>query len=220
MFCVENIYNYFLEKGEPFLAGFFENREKNNFYRFANSYKRFFEYSTMPEYSGGSLYPQGKRYPCNCTVLPHIALTYCDITDRFHAKFPEEYVKLCENEMFYDHTPDTIHTVGGWGFVHSFPNYERIEKEGLDSYRERVMNLPDDDFKEGLLLILDGIKAYHNRSLEILKNKEAPQKLIDALEKVPFSPAETLYEALVCRNFIFYIDGCDDPGRLDAELYQ
>ena len=42
--------------------------------------------------------------------------------------------------------------------------------------------------------------------------------LYKALLKVPFKPAETLYEALVCWNFVYYLDGCDNIGQLDTDL--
>lgn len=44
--------------------------------------------------------------------------------------------------------------------------------------------------------------------------------MINALEHVPFEPAQSLYEGMVCWDFIYYIDGCDDPGAIDAPLYE
>ena len=44
------------------------------------------------------------------------------------------------------------------------------------------------------------------------------KKLIKALEKVPFKPAETFYEAMVCVNFMFYIDCNDNVGRITRYL--
>ena len=36
---------------------------------------------------------------------------------------------------------------------------------------------------------------------------------------MPFSPATTFYEAIVATNFLFYLDGCDDLGRFDQDLW-
>ncbi|MDR2135622.1 MAG: hypothetical protein LBO76_03310, partial [Treponema sp.] len=88
----------------------------------------------------------------------------------------------------------------------------------------RVRALPDGDFRDGLVELLDGIRVYHRRCLETIRaaitgeNRAAAEKLLAALARVPFAPARNIYEALVCWNFIYYVDGCDNPGRLDADL--
>ena len=33
-----------------------------------------------------------------------------------------------------------------------------------------------------------------------------------------FAPPELFYEAMTCCNFIFYLDYCDNPGRIDQIL--
>jgi len=103
-------------------------------------------------------------------------------------------------------------------YTHSFANFRRLVREGLNSYQKRVEKVKNDDIRNGLLDILAGIKAFHSRALALLKEDYGNSKLYKALEKVPFMPAETLYEAIVCWNFIYYMDGCDDIGRLDADL--
>jgi hypothetical protein len=108
--------------------------------------------------------------------------------------------------------------VGGRGYTHSIPNYGRIIKEGLESYEKRIKQLPISDFSEGLLEILEGIHIYQDRALNILERSGAPDDMIAAFKHVPFLPAANLYEALLAWNYIFYIDWCDDPGRLDADL--
>ena len=135
-------------------------------------------------------------------------------------KCSEEYIKIIKDELDVIKFPSHPHTIGGYAYVHSIPNYHRIETEGLNSYKKRILKLKDSDFKNGLLCLFTGIENFHSRALEKLKEGNAPKKLISALEKVPFSPAETLYEAIVCRNFVYYLDYCDDPGRLDAELIE
>jgi len=44
------------------------------------------------------------------------------------------------------------------------------------------------------------------------------ERLIEALRKVPYSPAETAYEAIVSCNFVLCLDGCDDIGFIDGWL--
>lgn len=44
--------------------------------------------------------------------------------------------------------------------------------------------------------------------------------LIRALKKVPLKKADNIYEALVCRNFVMYLDNCDNIGCLVKDLYE
>ena len=81
------------------------------------------------------------------------------------------------------------------------------------------------DLYEALLDVVGGIRTWHGRIIEHLRAcRSAPNAtpdldtLIDALSRVPFEPARTFSEALLAYNFIFYLDECDNPGRLDQAL--
>ncbi len=78
--------------------------------------------------------------------------------------------------------------------------------------------LPEDDFKRGMRIVLDAMEIYHRRSLEVLREANAPARLIKALERVPYESPRDIYEALVAWNFVYYMDGCDDIGPLDRHL--
>ena len=151
---------------------------------------------------------------------PHYALTAHLNRDLMRKKLPDhpEACRAAEEEFDKVSGFPTPHTVGGAGWTHSFPNYKRILAEGLDAYRQRVEARPDGDFRTGMLLVLESIEIYRQRSLEILRNADAPADLIAALERVPNQPARDIYEALVSWNFIYYVDGCDDIGALDRNL--
>ena len=128
------------------------------------------------------------------------------------------------------------HTVGGHGYTHSIPNYGRVIREGLDSYERRIQAGLDaarergeadkTDFFSALLDVLTGIRTWHRRVLSYLEkwvpSTEAEalrhDRLLSALRQVPFCPARTFYEAIVAYNWVFYMDDCDNPGRLDREL--
>jgi len=107
------------------------------------------------------------------------------------------------------------HRVGGHLFTHSHPNYKRILKEGLDSYEVRVRNMENAELREGLLDVIAGIRSFHGKVLQYMQQTAPESELLKALECVPFQPARTLYEAIVCENFIYYVDGCDNIGRPD-----
>ena len=214
-------YELFLSINEPFAAGLFEFAGASPMIRFANAHKRFWESAPMPSYDGGQIYPSGKNtftFSREYAVTPHNSNTF-EVKWGLLREKSEHAFELIKKEYdlvvkFYGNP----HTVGGMGWTHSFPNYSRILHEGLERYYERVCALPDGDFKQGSLITLDAIKAYHSRCVELLKQQNAPQGLIDALGRVPYSPATSLYEALLSLNFIFYVDGCDDIGPIDRLL--
>ncbi len=209
---------YYESINEPFAQGFFERQDRSKFYRFARGYEVFFEKCTLPEYNGGKLYPNGKVLGKEYMVRPHYNNTYEIDYAGLRQKCDKEYFPFIDKDMnSIVHLP-TLHDVGGFGWVHSFPNYQRIEKEGFNAYKKRIENLPEGDFKDGLLCLISGIKKLQTRCVQKLHESGADTELIAALERVPFEPATTLYEALVCRNFVFYLDFCDEVGRLDAEL--
>lgn len=208
---------FFYSKGEYFAGGFFEDPQREKIYRFSKAYRRYLEKCTLPQYRGGMLYPSGVRNRDNWAVRPHYSHTYKVDYARLKEIGCEAYSDLLKKEMDVVVIPKTSHNVGGANWIHAIPNYARVEAEGLTAYRLRVEALPDSDFRDGLLCLLEGIACYHGRLLEKLREENAPAQLIAALERVPFAPAQTLYEAIVCRNLIFYLDGCDNPGRLDAD---
>ena len=202
----------FTSIGEPFAAGLFELEGADPMLRYANALKRFWEQTELPAYDGGQLYPCGVstfNYNQDVCIRPH----YCNVfeirREKLQQKCAEAYEIIHAEEMLVAKFHGHPHTVGGMGWTHSFPNYSRVLKEGLDTYRSRVEALPEDDFKQGLLITLDAIEIYHRRCLRMLRVAQAPEALIAALEKVPYQPAKTVYEAMVALNFVFYVDGCD-----------
>ena len=206
------------ECGEPFAAGYYENPDKSPFFRYACAQRRFWEHVPLPEYISGALYPCGYKWQGTYGVSPSYSYTVQFNHALIQEKLTEQANTLL-TEMDNLRLLDTPHTVGGNGYTHSMPNYGRVVYEGLDAYALRVEALKPGDFRDGLTEVLTGIRAYHARALSYLEDRKAEPRLISALRRVPFLPAQNLYEGLVCWNFIYYIDGCDNPGRLDAELW-
>lgn len=214
-------FELFSSIGEPFAAGLFEFEGASPLVRYSNALKRFWESAEMPSYDGGKLYPCGENiftYDKTLGAFPHYCNTLSLRPEVLKAKSEEAYQLMHQEKSLVAEFYFSPHTVGGMGWTHSFPNYTRVLAEGLDRYRERVEALEDGDFRQGLLILLDGIDAYHARCMELLRRSDAPAELISALEKMPYKPAENVYEALVSLNFIYYIDGCDDIGPLDRML--
>ena len=222
---MNKIIETFLKINEPYAGGFLEFPERGRFYRYARAQRRYWEFMELTPYRGGNLYPNGGLHEGYETIMqPSYSYTCSgdpeDVKKLLRENGLGEYAELLNGQFISPKWVSPPHDVGGNGYTHSHPNYKRVAKEGLDSYIARINALPGGDFKEGLLEITDGIHILRERFLAAVKSKNAPEKLIRALEKVPFSPAGDLYEAIVAWNFMYYVDGCDNPGRLDAELIE
>ncbi len=202
-----------LELNEYNATGLFEEPDRGLFYRKALGLKRFYENCNLTKYNGELLYPSGETaMPNNQTSM---AVDFLKLDEK-----DKELSELIKKEfcVYRSSVPD-IHTCAGNMWTHSMPNYERIIAEGFLSYYPRIERVEDEDIREGLKLLLDGIKAYINRSVEYLESVGAEGKLISALKKVPMYPADTLYEAVVAWNFVMYLDRCDDLGCVASGLY-
>lgn len=233
--------------GEPFIAGYFEE-PSSPIRGWSRAYRRFLEVSLLPLYNGEPLYPCGPCYPDSPARAfnPNYSFTYSYNTTVLERKLSlssgREREALLALRLWVEelsHRLDLIeapHTVGGRGYTHSIPNYGRVIREGFDTYSfrlkarlENARKAHDDsrlDLYSGLLDVLEGIRVWHTRILRYLgelsftdETKERNRlRIISAFRQIPFRPARNFFEALVCYNFIFYIDGCDNLGRFDLEL--
>ena len=197
--------------GEYGAAGMYEEPHRSLFYRKALGIRRFYENCELSVYNREYLYPSGVCHT-KMDIHPH----YMSGMDMQNDAVLEKDKAL--TEMFFSdfckYRPSVPqeHTVAGNMYTHSMPNYERIVKEGLISYAQRIRKIEDVDMREGLLHLIEGIKNYLTRSVKYLEEAGADKKLINALKKVPLYPAENIYEAIVSWNFIFYLDSCDNIG--------
>ncbi len=203
---------------EFYASGLYEEPTSSLFVRFSRGIRRYLENREMPVYNGEPLYPCGSFSNEFCVKYDY---SYTVSIDWGRLKLKDEIAAEKLKEDFG--TPHSLvpseHTVGGEMYTHSFANFRRIVREGLDSYQERIERITESDIRCGLLDVLEGIRCFHARTLKLLKESGATKsQLYKALEKVPFKPADTLYEAIVCWNFIYYMDGCDNIGHLDADL--
>jgi len=213
------------EKVNEFMAaGFFEEPEASYFIRFSRAVRRYYEKRKMPKYDGGPLYPCGwfasdfdfsYSFSFTCTAV----MSGDAVWSRLEKKDKLATEALKRDLLKYEPLVPVEHSVGGRMYTHSHANFRRIVREGLNSYRERIEKMKDADLRTGLIDVWEGMKAFHERSLSLLREDRAENtELYKALCKVPFEPAGTLYEAIVSWNFIYYLDGCDDIGRMDADL--
>ncbi len=211
---MNNIAQLFYDLGEPYAAGLFEEPDKGYFYRHALALARYYDHLPVADYDvGEQIYPRKNkffRYEIQRAVRPQFAMTYTADIPMLAKKSPEA-AAIMESFTRESYAP------GGW--THAAPNYKRILQEGLSSYRERVLKRPEgEEFREGLLHLLRAMEDYMHRAAAYLCTVHAPDRLVKAVEKVPFAPAENYYEGLVSWNLIFYFDGADNLGCLDDGL--
>ncbi|MBQ2942996.1 MAG: hypothetical protein IJD97_12260 [Clostridia bacterium] len=204
--------------GEYGASGMYEEEQRSLFYRKALGIRRFYENCELAPYEGKALYPSGilpKKMSIYPSYLSGMNIDYNDVCKKDTELANQFLSDFCK----YHPSVPVEHTVAGSMYTHSMPNYERILKEGLLSYAERIEKIEDKDMREGLIHVIEGIKCYISRCLEYLGTVCADEKLIKALNKVPLYPAENIYEAIVSWNFILYLDNCDNLGCLASGLY-
>ncbi|MEW6358430.1 MAG: pyruvate formate lyase family protein [Planctomycetota bacterium] len=235
---------------EFFAAGYFEKPDVSPVIRWSRAVRRRFENRTPTPYDGGLLYPCGRRLPAPLTedrcLQPSYSFTWQvngealnqavegakDAQQREALQALRDALRVETERVNVAHTP---HTIGGWGYTHSIPNYGRILREGLDAHALRIERGLSDaegngedgvDFYDGLRDVVKGVRAWHENLLAHLRSwfsDDAEQcrnreRLVGALSRVPFQPARSFFEAMVAYNFIYYLDDCDNPGRMDQEL--
>ena len=204
--------------GEYGGSGMYEEPHRSLFYRKALGIRRFYENCELGVYNGEFLYPSGV-VATKMDICPSY-LSGMDIRYDAVLKKDKDLAEIYSSEFCkYQSSVPVEHTVAGNMYTHSIPNYERIVNEGLLSYIQRIEKIEDDDMREGLLHIIEGIKNYIKRSVKYLQEVCADEKLINALKKVPLYPAENIYEAIVSWNFILYLDNCDNLGCVASGLY-
>lgn len=199
----------FRDIGEPFAAGFLELENGSPERVFCRAYRRYYENCRMFYQPGEMLFPVGCTQDGELAVRPQYVYQYEVDWEKLAQKSPEaaELFRAFASKYTY---------VEGWS--HGTLQYRRILSEGVNEYERRVQALPPSDFREGLLDVLSGIRCYHARALSYLQQVSAPEELVQALRRVPFEPAATAYEALVCLNFMLSLDGWDNMGRVDSML--
>ena len=211
-----------LSVGEPMAAGFLEYPDGSLPRTYCRAYRRYYENCRLVYRAGSPLFPTGNTsvgtYPRSRTldtlsqnpcVAPHYAHQYAVYGEGLEHKSPEAA------DVFREFTKKFYYS-GEWH--HGTLNHKRILAEGIDGYEKRLLAQPEGDFRDALLDLIKGIRAYHARALAELPDMGAPRELVDALRIVPFSPATSAYEAIVGLNFMLSLDCWDNVGRLDSIL--
>lgn len=225
------LYKELLELGEYYLAGYAKSPKKSRIWKTVSAIDTHLKYMKMPVHGNNIYYPDGNGELYHTGEACSYSYSYCltnmkndaileDVYEKISPENREAYQTLLQDIFRYRNGQcvDPEYNVGGVSFCHGTINYDRILREGLDSYLIRIKKNyeKNPELYEGLEFMWQSVKNFHRRCIKYLKSLPNPdRKLIKALENVPYKPAETFYEAMVCVNFMFYIDGCDCVGRFD-----
>lgn len=209
------------EAGEPMAAAFLAHASDPPLLRFCHTLKRFYETCPLPDYSGEALYPcSAPIYGASQLIVFHYSSSMCFNPEALQRRIAEEQrPEVARALREFAETIDGYPGVGG--YTHSIINYGRILREGLNAYRQRVTACEEPQFREAMLVLLEGIETLHRRMIEHLRSygQAGAERIAQTLERVPFGPASGFHEAMVATNFLFYLDGCDDLGRFDQDLW-
>jgi len=223
--------------GEHLAAGYMSCPDAPPVRRFSAAVAAYLAHVDLPAYNAEALYPCAPSlyFRGNAAEFHYSAgITYND--QALEAKLSAAQDDAARTALqAVRETLSRYPTFGG--YTHSIPNYRRIITEGLDSYEGRIRQALDKAERRGeadriafchaMFTMLEGIRALHGRVLAHLASSpvEGPEqeasreRLIEALAQVPFSPARSFYEGIVAINFILYVDGPDDLGRFDQDLW-
>ena len=230
--------------GEHLAAGYFETPKASEVLRLSRGLRRHLE-NVPPPKPDGPLYPSrlSPIWPTDRAVTFHYSsgISFNRDTIGRQAESAEDHATASTLSGLLEATeghyrigseiPSEYH-LGGGGYTHSIPHFGRIVREGLNGYADRIASklsaarLSSDtariDLYDALEDVLTGIRSLHVRCLRAIDGLGSAdpeiQQLHSTMERVPFQPARTFYEALVCANFIYYLDGCDSMGRFDQDL--
>ena len=138
-------------------AGLCEEPTAPLFVRFSRGIRRYFERRQMPAYNGEQLYPcgsfsSGLCVDYNYSYTVNFSWSRLKQKDENAAKWLREEFPASRSFL------PSEHTVGGALYTHSFANFRRIVREGLDSYEERVEKMKE-NFRDRPEVIYRGVTA-------------------------------------------------------------
>ncbi len=204
--------------------------------RMAEGVAAYLEHCVLPEYRGEVVYPCGPGiYWRGAAVEWHYSSSMTWNDDLLQRKIAEASGRANAALQALREALKEYPRVGG--YTHSIPHYGRILREGLDSYAARIEvgrrtaeargERGRLDFYRAMARVLEGIQSFCERVVQHVKatrfqdecRRLRRKRLLQALRRVPRKPARNCYEALVAMNFIWYLDGSDNYGRFDQELF-
>ena len=221
-----------IEVGEFFAAGFFGRPDDAVVVRIAEGLRCIARHRRLPEYRGGLLYPAGPSLWQGAEAVSWYYVSIMGLQEGSLARkrqtaTPQQAAALDALAAVWRDYPQA------GGYTHSIPHYDRLLAEGLNGYEARIgrknarQGAPVDpsaaELYEALHITLDIARIWRERFVEKIQSAQLDSEeagrnsaaLLEAYRRVPFEPAGGFREAMVCTNFIMYMDGPDNLGRFD-----
>ncbi len=225
---------------EPFAMGLLEDRNAAVVRKYARGIRRYLESINLEDMPpvNGALYPSGAVSLWNIGQPASMVYNYSSSVGFNRDLFLKKREKYLADERdlsvaweilgtLQNYTANPLspkYCVGGSGYTHSIINYRKILTQGLPAYKQEIAaglnraETPEQrDFYAAAEETFDAIMAFMQKCINKVKSSNNMQ-LAEALEAVSFRQPSCFYEAMVLLNFVYYLDGCDSVGNLDAVL--
>ena len=225
---------------EPFAMGLLEERNAPMVRKHARAIRRYLEAVGQDDLPA----PEGDLYPSGAADIWHLgkpASLYNhfsfsigfnpDLYQEKQAKYltvaqelavSREIQATLQNYTLNPMSPK--YCVGGNGYTHSILHYGKILTQGLPAYDRDIMNglrqaktQEQRDFYAAMKETFDSLMAFLKKCGDKAE-RSGSIRLAEALESLSTRPPSSFYEAMVLLNFMYYVDGCDSIGNLDAVL--
>ena len=225
---------------EPFAMGLLEERSAAMVKKYARGIRRYLEavrLEDMPPVTG-ALYPSGAVSLWNIGQPASMVYNYSSSIGFNRDLFLKKREKYLSDERelslaweilgtLQNYTANPLspkYCVGGNGYTHSIINYRKILTQGLPAYKQEIeaglcsAKTPERcDFYAAVQETFNAIMVFMQKCINKVRSGDNKQ-LSEALEAVSQRPPVSFYEAIVLLNFVYYLDGCDSVGNLDAVL--
>ena len=214
-----------------YTAGFVSSESGDVYERFTDALVYSLDNAYLAPYEGSRLYPtKGNRFYTGGILFYDYSFSLGIDWKRLRA-FPldddeREYIEkeIIGSLYFCSSVMKNEHNLAGLGYTHFVPDYEIFVREGVLALCHRARKSSEmhgNSFTKCAVRLAESIYALVHRikkELEKAPEGENRNRLIRAYENFAEKGAEDIFTALACINFIFYVDGCDNIGRLDEYI--
>ena len=231
MLELKALYKKLKKAKDYYTAGFFKE-DTTYCKRYFNAILECFNNIELPEYDNTYLYPLGKRtfYGTKEGVLNfRYAYPFTFIKDNLDkinlTKQEKEYLLEFDKNTYKGGSAiEKRFALSGRGYTHFVPDYNFFIKHGLNYFVNYVKKYKEIHNTEYSCLLYDLALAIKSIVKKIIKKLSAYPKtekldnIILEYKNFLTKKATNAFGALVRINFIYTLDGGDNPGRLDAYL--
>ncbi len=222
---------------QHYTAGFMLGGDATPCERFARAIAEHLDRCPLPEYAGGRIYPEranlwlpGGPPQCLWQFYVHLGVNH-EAIDWLETRADSPWSRQIVAKV---RACAQTYPIGG-GYTHSIIHFERVLREGLDGYRQRIsdaLNRPCDtesaELYTAMLVVVEAMDRFRQRIVDMLSTtmfddsgREAHRVcLLNTLrDGVPMRPSHTFAEAMIATALLYALDGPDDLGRIDQYLW-